>query len=146
MFGPAGHLYVYFTYGMHFCCNVVTGREGEGSAVLLRAVEPLEGVDLMRDSREVDDPRLLCAGPARLTRAFRLGREHNGVDLVEDGVVHLSRGTPVDDASVGVGPRVGIRVATDRPWRYYVVGSPFVSKAVRSGSGRARTRAGPRGG
>ena len=82
MFGPAGRLYVYFTYGMHFCMNVVTGDEGEGSAVLLRAAEPLEGLDWMRRCRRVVDPRLLCSGPGRLTQAFGIGREDNGMDLL----------------------------------------------------------------
>ena len=88
MFGPAGHLYVYFTYGMHFCMNVVTDREGWGSAVLLRAAEPLEGLASMRRRRGTPDVRLLCAGPARLTQAFGIDRRFDGhrfVDLLLGG-------------------------------------------------------------
>jgi DNA-3-methyladenine glycosylase len=128
MFGRAGLLYVYFTYGMHFCMNVVTGLEGEGSAVLLRAVEPLEGVGHMARGRGVDDPRLLCAGPARLCQAFGVGRELNGTDLVAEGILHVERGQPVGDDDVLVGPRVGIRAGVDQPWRFSVRGSPFVSR------------------
>ena len=132
MFGPPGHLYVYFTYGMHFCCNVVTGREGEGSAVLLRAVEPLQGLDVMRERRGVTGARSLCSGPARLTQAYGLGRADNGLDLVaaERGLF-VAPGRPIPDGAVGVGPRVGINVATTRPWRFFEKGSPFVSRGPR---------------
>ena len=129
MFGAPGHLYVYFTYGMHFCMNVVTGRDGEGSAVLLRAAEPLEGMDVMRARRGVDAVRALCSGPARLTQAFGVTREHNGVDLVDGaGELFVARGRPVPDAEVGVSPRIGIRSAVDQPWRFFERDSPFVSR------------------
>jgi DNA-3-methyladenine glycosylase len=137
MFGPPGHLYVYFTYGMHFCMNVVTGGDGEGSAVLLRAAEPLEGVDLMRERRGVRRPTELCSGPARLTRAFGVSRAHNGADLVGDGGVFVARGTRLPDALVGVSPRIGIRHAAALPWRFFEVGSPFVSRPPASWPGRA---------
>jgi DNA-3-methyladenine glycosylase len=128
MFGPPGHLYVYFTYGMHFCMNVVTGEEGEGSAVLLRAVEPLEGIDWMRARRGVTDVRLLCAGPGRLTQAFGIDRAHNGLDLVAGDVLFVAAGAPDRDRAVGVSPRVGLTVAADRPWRFFEAGSSFLSR------------------
>ncbi|MEX2458683.1 MAG: DNA-3-methyladenine glycosylase [Actinomycetota bacterium] len=138
MFGPPGHLYVYFTYGMHFCMNVVTGRAGEGSAVLLRAAEPLEGLAAMAAARGTGAVRLVCAGPARLTQAFGVGRQANGTDLVAGGDLFVSRGEPVGEDAVEVTPRIGIRVATERPWRYVVAGSPFASR------GRLRPAGSPR--
>jgi DNA-3-methyladenine glycosylase len=128
MFGPAGFLYVYFTYGMHFCMNVVTGRPGEGSAVLLRAAEPLKGLDAMAKRRGVSAPRLLCSGPARLTQAFGVAREQNGIDVVAGGELWLGGGREPDRA-VRTGPRVGIRQAAEVPWRFWIDGSPFVSRA-----------------
>ncbi|HEX2267556.1 MAG TPA: DNA-3-methyladenine glycosylase [Actinomycetota bacterium] len=139
MFGPPGHLYVYFTYGMHFCMNVVTGRDGEGSAVLLRAVEPVEGIELMRKHRAVRDDRLLCSGPGRLTQAFLIGRAQNGIDLVKGEEMFVSAGEPMLRSQVGQGPRIGIRAATDRPWRLFENGSPFVSRARSSGTPTMRT-------
>jgi DNA-3-methyladenine glycosylase len=127
MFGLPGHLYVYFTYGMHFCMNVVTGRNGEGSAVLLRAVEPLEGIDVMRHRRGVSDPRSLCAGPGRLTQAYGISRANNGSDLVTGGDLFLTEGEAPGEEEIGVGPRIGITVATETPWRFYLRGSRFVS-------------------
>jgi DNA-3-methyladenine glycosylase len=128
MFGPAGHLYVYFTYGMHHCMNVVTGRDGEGSAVLLRAVEPVHGIDVMRDRRGMSGVRSLCAGPGRLTQAYGVSRAENGMDLVSGGDLVVAAGDPIGEDAVGIGPRIGISVAVDKPWRFYVAGSPFVSK------------------
>jgi DNA-3-methyladenine glycosylase len=133
MFGPPGHVYVYFTYGMHFCMNVVTGEEGEGSAVLLRAAEPIQGLERMAAHRGVADPRLLCSGPGRLCQAFGVGRPQNGADLVRGAELRLEAGSPVAPDLVVSGPRVGIRVATDRPWRFMVAGSRFVSRGPRTG-------------
>jgi len=131
MFGPPGRLYVYFTYGMHHCMNVVTGADGEGSAVLLRAVEPLDGLEWMRSRRGLADPRLLCSGPARLTQAYGIGRADNGIDLVSGRTMFVSEGAPVADGKVVAGPGIGITVGTERTWRFYERGSPFVSKAGR---------------
>jgi DNA-3-methyladenine glycosylase len=127
MFGPPGRLYVYFTYGMHLCMNVVVGREGQGAAVLLRAAEPLEGLSAMAERRGTTDVRRLCGGPARLTQAFDIGRAANGVDLVGGREMWLLYGEPVPPGGVARTTRVGVAVGTGRPWRYLVRGDPFVS-------------------
>lgn len=126
MFGPPGHLYVYFTYGMHFCCNVVVGQEGHASAVLLRAGEVVEGADLARARRPRSTDRDLARGPARLCSALGIDGRHNGVDL-GTGALTLRPGTPVPPSKVATGPRVGLRLAADHPWRFWVVGEPTVS-------------------
>ena len=111
MFGPAGHLYVYFTYGMHHCANVVTGSEGHGAAVLLRAVEPVAGIEVMR-ARRGGRPQL-ADGPAKLCQAFGIGPEHNGVDVCRGhGIGLFDDGTAPPDLPI-VGPRVGISKAVD---------------------------------
>lgn len=130
MFGPPGHLYVYFTYGMHFCANVVGGEDGVAEAVLLRGLTPLEGLDAMRSARPTsrgDDD--LCAGPARLCLALGIDRSLDGADLVtgDRGVTVVDDGAPPPPAPVAA-RRVGIRVATDRLWRFYVAGAPGVSR------------------
>jgi DNA-3-methyladenine glycosylase len=127
MFGPAGHLYVYFTYGQHFCSNVVTGEDGRGSAVLLRAAQPLEGLDAMAASRGLEAERLLCAGPARLTQAFGIARPENGTDLVSDPGLFLLSGSPLHLRSIARTTRVGVNVGGERRWRFLERGSPFVS-------------------
>jgi len=124
MFGPAGYLYVYFTYGMHHCANIVTFEEGVAGAVLLRAVEPLEGLDLMTVRRGVSDPRLLARGPARLCQAYGLTRQNNGVDLVTGdlwvGEERTLRGPVKTSMRIGVEPDPG------KPWRFFEEG-PYTS-------------------
>jgi DNA-3-methyladenine glycosylase len=118
MWGPGGRLYVYFTYGMHFCANVVTSTEGDGQAVLLRAVVPMRGLDLMRARRGPDRP--LADGPAKLCQALGLDRRHDGTDLTVDAAITIVHdGTPPPSDPI-VTERVGIRVATDVPWRWLV--------------------------
>jgi DNA-3-methyladenine glycosylase len=124
MFGPAGHLYCYFTYGMHVCCNVVCGPEGRASAVLLRAGEVVDGVELARDRRPGAVDRDLARGPARLCRVLGIELAHNGTDLVA-GPVTVTLGEP--PAEVSTGPRVGLRAAAERPWRFWATGDPTVS-------------------
>jgi DNA-3-methyladenine glycosylase len=116
MFGGPGHLYVYFTYGMHFCMNVVTGRVGEGCAVLLRAGEPLEGLEMMAKLRERASPRDLCSGPARWCQAFAVDRDLDGVDLVEKAAIWIERG--ISPSGVVSGPRVGVKKGAERDWRF----------------------------
>lgn len=137
MFGPPGRLYVYFTYGMHHCMNVVADREGTGSAVLLRAAVPLEGMARMAELRDTEDPLNLCRGPARWAQAFGVDRRLNGVDLVSGNDLWLERGEPPD--RIVAGPRKGITVATDLPWRFAEAGSRYVSSPRIEISPRARS-------
>jgi DNA-3-methyladenine glycosylase len=131
MFGPPGHLYVYFTYGMHHCMNVVTGPDGTGSAVLLRAAEPLEGMDHMSIRRSTDRVRDLCRGPARLAQAFDVDRSLDGADLVRGSEIWIERDPAAVAATIRCGPRVGIRVGIDLPWRFWIDG-PWVSVSRRT--------------
>ena len=137
MFGPAGHLYVYFVYGMHFCANVVSLTDGVPGAVLLRAGEVVSGVDLARTRRPGARSVVeLAKGPARLTGVLGLDRQHNGVDLTEsDSPVRLLAGTPAPAPEIRVGPRVGVAVAIDVPWRFWL-DSPTVSVYRRGGKRR----------
>jgi DNA-3-methyladenine glycosylase len=124
MFGPAGRLYVYFTYGMHHCCNVVVGPPGRPSAVLVRAGEVVEGVDVAQSRRPRSTMRDLARGPARLCEALAIDLSHNGTDL-SHGPLTLTLGQPPETPRTG--PRVGLRLAADRPWRFWVDGDPTVS-------------------
>jgi DNA-3-methyladenine glycosylase len=142
MFGPPGHLYVYFTYGNHWMANVVTRGVGEGSAVLIRALRPLEGLEAMRARRGRDEIRDLCSGPGKLCRAFEIDRRLDGADLIGGREIWLDRGEPVEPDAITVGPRVGISVGLDRPWRFSVTGDPFVSRA-RAGAPSRRARSVP---
>lgn len=130
MFGDGGHLYVYFTYGMHWCANAVCGKAGEGFGVLLRAAEPVAGVDAMRSARpRARLDRDLASGPGRLAQALGITGALDGADLVggDRGIRIVSDGTPPPCEPVA-GPRVGIRHAVERPWRWHVPGHPHVSK------------------
>lgn len=120
--GPPGTAYVYFIYGMHWCFNAVTREEGHGSAVLIRAVLPLDGLPLMRRRREGKGDHLLASGPARLCEAFAIARSQNGVRL-DRGRLRILRGTPVPDDAVAVTPRIGITKAADWPLRFVVQGA-----------------------
>ena len=125
MFGPPGHAYVYRSYGLHWCLNFVCEEEGSASAVLLRALEPREGLEAMRARRAVADDRLLCAGPGRLCQALGVTREHDGLPLDETPFALLPR---TDAPAAVTGPRIGITKAAELPWRYGVAGSRFVSR------------------
>jgi DNA-3-methyladenine glycosylase len=124
MFGLPGHLYCYFTYGMHVCCNVVCGPEGTPSAVLLRAGEVVDGIGLARERRPRSSDRDLARGPARLCRALDIQLTHDGTDLAA-GPITLTLGEQA--TAVSTGPRVGLRHAPDRPWRYWITGERSVS-------------------
>ncbi|MFI6505587.1 DNA-3-methyladenine glycosylase [Nonomuraea typhae] len=128
MFGPPGHLYVYFTYGMHYCANLVCLPEDHGSAVLLRAGEIVEGLPLARERRAKSSDRDLARGPARLAVALGLHREHNGLDAVSgNGRLAVLEGEPADPARIRSGPRTGISVAKETPWRFWIDGDATVS-------------------
>ncbi|MCA0143338.1 DNA-3-methyladenine glycosylase [Blastococcus sp. LR1] len=141
MFGPPGRLYVYFSYGVHWCANVVVGPEGDGEAVLLRAGEVVVGEELARSRRPAArSPRDLAGGPARLTQALAIGRDDLDTDLLAPASpVRLHRGPP--PVAVSAGPRVGISVATDLPWRFWETGAPSVSAFRAGGKPRRRTTA-----
>lgn len=126
MFGPPGRLYAYFSYGMHVCANVVTGREGTASAVLLRAGQVVDGVELARERRATTRERDLARGPANLCRALGIGLDLDGTDLSR-GPVRLVLAAAPDPGRVSTGPRVGLRGAPDRPWRFWLTGEPTVS-------------------
>ncbi|MGO4259732.1 DNA-3-methyladenine glycosylase [Lysobacter sp. TAB13] len=133
MFGPPGHMYVYFTYGMHWCCNCVCGPQGDGSGVLIRALEPLRGLAQMRATRpRTKSDRDLCRGPARLTQAMGIGAAQDGIDLIggHAGFAILDDGVAEPEDAVG-GPRIGISVGKDLPWRWSVPGSRYVSGTAR---------------
>jgi DNA-3-methyladenine glycosylase len=136
MFGPPGFLYCYFTYGMHVCCNVVTGEEGSASAVLLRAGEVTDGLDLARSRRPGASDRDLARGPARLCKALGIELTDNGNDLVTGPItLELEEAT----SAALTGPRVGLRGDPDRPWRFWLPGEPTVS-AYRPAVARRRPR------
>jgi DNA-3-methyladenine glycosylase len=130
MFGPPGHAYIYRSYGMHWCLNLVCEEEGSAAAVLLRALEPLHGVDRMQERRRTENARLLCAGPGRLCEALGLTGEHDGLPLDRPPFELRSREA---SAEVAAAPRIGISRAAERPWRYVLAGSPFLSRGVPRG-------------
>jgi DNA-3-methyladenine glycosylase len=133
MFGPPGFLYVYFTYGMHWCCNVVTGADGHASAVLLRAGRVVEGVELARTRRgpKVAD-RALARGPATLTQALGITGADDGADLLAGSALRLEPPADAAQAAVSSGPRVGVSRAADVPWRFWITGDDTVSAYKRS--------------
>ena len=132
MYGPPGHAYVYFIYGMHHCFNVVTERDGFPAAVLIRALEPLEGIEAMRTRRGGRPDVQLTSGPARLCQALDVDRQFDGVDLcAPDALLFLEDGVCVPDEEVAAGPRIGVRgdeAAVTVPWRFYVRHSRYVSR------------------
>ena len=136
MFGPPGHAYIYFTYGMHWMLNVVTEAEGFPAAVLLRAIQPMEGIETMRALRKAQESsradRSLTGGPARLTQALAIDKTLNGADLVAGDCLWLEPNASVPDGSVGRGPRIGVQYAAEKdrlaPWRFWVRDNPYVSR------------------
>ena len=129
MFGPPGRAYVYRSYGVHWCLNLVCEEAGVAAAVLLRALEPAHGLGEMRARRGVDEPRLLCSGPGRLCQALGVTREHDGLPLDAPPFELHPPDSPVD---VVTGPRIGISVAAERPWRYAAAGSRYLSRPLRA--------------
>jgi DNA-3-methyladenine glycosylase len=125
MFGPPGRAYVYRSYGIHWCLNFVCREEGHGAGVLIRALEPLHGIDVMCERRGMHDPRLLCSGPGRLGQALAITHDFNGHRLDHKPFEVFA---PEGRHDVVVGPRIGISKAADVPWRFGLAGSPFVSR------------------
>ena len=131
MFRKGGHLYVYFTYGMHFCANIVTEDEGKGRAVLIRAVEPLEGIDVMIKNRELKPTgngiSNATNGPAKFCEALNLKREQNGTDLL-GREIYLTQGNSIPESQVVSATRIGIKNGTEKKWRFYIRNNSFVSR------------------
>lgn len=127
MFGPPGCVYVYRSYGIHWCMNLVCREAGHGAGVLLRAIEPTDGLDRMRARRGVADTRLLCAGPGRLGQALGIDHSFNGLRLDQPPFA-LCPPAPGTPPAVVAGPRIGISKAVDRPWRFGLAGSRFLSR------------------
>ena len=139
MFYEGGHLYVYFTYGMHFCANVVSGKECVGEAVLIRAVEPLAGIEVMIKNRYGSDKSIdlrslnhkilidLTNGPAKFCKAFGIARKENGTDLTSGGII-ITDGLKILSKSIGRSSRIGIRSGVEKKWRFFINGNKWVSK------------------
>jgi len=131
MFRTGGHLYVYFTYGMHYCANVVTGKEGMGRAVLLRAIAPLQGVSVMQKNRNHRSRPLkeheLTNGPAKLCEAFGIDRRHDGTDLLGDEIF-ITEGNTIRPSFIGSSPRIGISKAVHHKWRFFLRENLWVSR------------------
>jgi DNA-3-methyladenine glycosylase len=133
MFEAGGYLYVYFTYGAHHCCNVVTGKRGQGTAVLIRAVEPVEGIDSMiknRFGRKLKNDKEifnLTSGPGKVCQAFNIDRTHTGTDLTGNKIFILN-GEKIKSKEIGVSKRIGITRSVDLPWRFFIKNSPYLSR------------------
>jgi len=128
MFGPPGHAYVYRSYGIHWCLNLVCDAEGRAEAVLVRALEPTHGLDEMRTRRGLDDPRALCSGPGKLCQALGVTRAHDGLPL-DAPPFELRPRTAAPE--IATGPRIGITRAARLPWRYGLAGSRYLSRPIR---------------
>lgn len=126
MFGPGGFAYVYFTYGMHYCFNVVSGPAGHGQAVLIRALEPIEGIELMKKRRNKEELKILCNGPAKLVQAMGITKQDYGRPLFE-GKLRIQKSQHVKVSNIATGPRIGISKARDKKWRFWLKDSKFVS-------------------
>ncbi len=127
MFGPAGYLYVYFTYGMHYCCNIVVGEEGYGAAVLVRAVEPLSGESILRENRNGRTGVELTNGPAKLCQALAVNKQLNGHNLKDKPLI-LRIMPAIADENIVITQRIGISQAKEVKWRFYEKGNPYVSR------------------
>ena len=143
MFGEGGFSYVYFTYGMHHCFNITANEEGVAEAVLIRGVEPVKGVETIRALRpKAIRDRDLTNGPSKICQAMSLSRKENGIDLIESDLLFITRGeSPIPANHIGVSTRIGINVAQEHLWRFFITGNEYVSRTKPSVSGIV---AGPR--
>ena len=130
LFGPPGRAYVYLSYGIHSLLNFVCEPDGSAAAVLIRALEPVWGLEAMIERRGLSDPRALCSGPGKLTEALGIGLECNRAPLTEPPFELRAREGAWRDVEVATGPRIGINVATERPWRFCAAGSRYLSRPV----------------
>jgi len=128
MYGPPGHAYVYFTYGMHYCLNVKTGPNGQAGAVLIRALQPASGIDRMKKVRGTERIKDLTNGPAKLTQAFDVTRDLNGHDLTTGRRLFIADNADPGKFEIASSSRIGVRAGTDRLWRFFIRGNQFVSK------------------
>jgi len=126
MFGPGGHAYIYFTYGMHWCFNVTAEEDGTGAGVLIRALEPVEGIELMKSRRKKEDLHNLCSGPSKLVQAMGISKEHYGRALYGGNLFILGKNNR--EIQIMCGQRIGIKKAVDKPWRFWIKGSTFISR------------------
>jgi DNA-3-methyladenine glycosylase len=131
LFGPPGLAYVYRSYGVHALLNAVSEPQGVGAAVLIRALEPLQGAELMRARRGLEPVRQLCSGPGKLTQALGIGLQHNQTDLGHGPIVISARPAAWCEVQIAVDRRIGITRAVELPWRFCATGSRFLSRAVR---------------
>jgi DNA-3-methyladenine glycosylase len=138
MFGPPGHLYVYRSYGIHWCMNFVCEPDGIAGAVLIRALQPTEGLASMRRRRGVSEERQLCSGPGKVCQALCITRAHNAFALDAKPFQLLARTAPV---SIARGPRIGLSKAVEKPWRYGLKDSKFLSKPFQNGAARNQPKA-----
>jgi len=137
MFREGGFSYIYFTYGMHYCFNVTTNEPGMAEAVLIRALEPVQGIERMRELRpRAERDRDLTNGPGKLCQAFALTREENAIDLIESDTLFITQGEPVPSNLIGVSRRIGINVAQEYPWRFFVKNNEYVSRTKPSEPGK----------
>lgn len=133
MFREGGYLYVYFSYGVHYCCNVVTGKENHGTAILIRAIEPIQGISTMikrRFGRELKNGKEiynLTSGPGKVCKAFGINKEHYGIDLTQDKIFLLDA-PKLKSNKIGVSKRIGISKSVDLPWRFFEKGNPYLSR------------------
>jgi DNA-3-methyladenine glycosylase len=127
MFGPPGHIYVYFTYGMHWCFNITAEEEGIGSAVLIRALEPTRGIDLMKKRRGKEHESELCSGPSKLVQAMGINKSDYG-KRIDSGEFRLNPRAEAANLDIGNGPRIGIKKAVNKPWRFWLENNSFVSR------------------
>ena len=133
MFGEGGFFYVYFTYGNHFCCNVVTGTSGKGTAVLIRAIEPLEGTGIMiknrfgRELKNAKEKFNLTSGPGKVCKAFSINRKHYGIDLTGNEIFLLNY-KKIKEDNIGISERIGIKKSAHLPWRFFIKNNPYISK------------------
>lgn len=133
MFNEGGYFYVYFTYGVHYCCNVVTGQKNRGAAVLIRAVEPIEGIEIMtkrRFGRKLNNEKEvfnLTSGPGKICQAFNFNIQHSGYDLTDSKIFIIDK-PKLKSNQIGISKRIGITKSTDLPWRFFEIGNPYLSR------------------